>query len=93
MNSRQSIVEQVFDFVNLVRKAPRTIHELADLLEVHRNTAERYVDIARGEGLIEPCDVTEPAAPSHGRRPVFYRWADVSAAPRPQPPPQPKTRA
>lgn len=88
-NSARSTVERVFDFVNLLRKAPRTVDELAELLEAHRNTVVNYIDIASGEGLIESCG--ERAAAIGGRRPTVYRWMDVTAAPRPQPQQQPQS--
>ena len=78
-----TIVERVFDFVNLLRKAPRTVDELAELLEAHRNTVVSYVDFACGEGLIEPCG--ERAKATCGRNPTVYRWVDTNTAPRPQP--------
>ena len=52
---------------------PKTIDQIAELMEVSRKTAERDLELLDSMGLLERIDVTSTTPQRYGRATIAYR--------------------
>lgn len=66
----------IADCIALIRKAPRSVDELAQLTEINDITIRRYISALEGEGLVAPAGPA-PRAARTGPPPSLYRWVEL----------------
>lgn len=64
------------DVVGLLWRAPRTVSEIADLMEARFDTVARVVAALRDEGLVKPAGTRPRPKGKGGRAPQIYAWVE-----------------
>lgn len=64
------------DIVGLLWRAPRTVPEIADLMDTRADVVTRVVAALIDEGLVRPAGTRPRPQGKGGRAPQVYAWVD-----------------
>lgn len=64
------------DITGLLWRAPRTVPEVADLLDTRADVVTRIVAALLDEGLVRPAGTRPRPQGKGGRAPQVYAWVD-----------------